>query len=57
MLRFILPGKPIKVPGADAEGNVLPNNKDAAYFQICQEDGWLPAASVQKVSQYALAII
>ncbi|KLR34504.1 glycoside hydrolase family 19 protein [Enterobacter kobei] len=43
-----------KVPGADAEGNALTNSQDAAYFQIRQEGGWLPAASVQKVSQYAL---
>ena len=43
-----------KVPGADAEGNALTNNRDAAYFQIRQEGGWLSASSVQKVSQYAL---
>lgn len=43
-----------KVPGADADGNALSNNHNAAYFQIRQEGGWLPAASVQKVSQYAL---
>lgn len=43
-----------KVPGADAEGNALTNNRDAAYFQIRQEGGWLSAISVQKVSQYAL---
>jgi len=43
-----------KVSGADAEGNALTNNRDAAYFQIRQEGGWLSAASVQKVSQYAL---
>lgn len=43
-----------KVPGADAEGNTLTNNQSAAYYQIRQEGGWLPAASVQKVSQYAL---
>lgn len=43
-----------KVPGADAEGNALTNNRDAAYFQIRQEGGWLSATSVQKVSQYAL---
>ena len=43
-----------KVPGADAEGNALTNSQNAAYFQIRQEGGWLPAASVQKVSQYEL---
>ncbi|MCY1701285.1 hypothetical protein OVA10_25140 [Lelliottia sp. SL45] len=43
-----------KVPGVDAEGNTLSNNKDAAYYQIRPEGGWLAAASVQKVSQYAL---
>lgn len=43
-----------KVPGADAEGNALANNQNAAYFHIYKENGWLPAASVQKVSQYAL---
>lgn len=43
-----------KVPGADAEVNALTNNRDAAYFQIRQEGGWLSATSVQKVSQYAL---
>ena len=43
-----------KVPGADAEGNVLTNNKEAAYFQIHREGGWLAAESVRLVSQYAL---
>ncbi|EOZ1415751.1 glycoside hydrolase family 19 protein [Enterobacter hormaechei] len=43
-----------KVPGADAEGNALTNNQNAAYFHIYKENGWLPAASVLKVSQYAL---
>ena len=43
-----------KVPGVDAEGNTLTSNKDAAYYQIRPEGGWLAAASVQKVSQYAL---
>ncbi|WP_130957410.1 glycoside hydrolase family 108 protein [Klebsiella pneumoniae] len=43
-----------KVPGVDAEGNTLSSNKDAAYYQIRPEGGWLPALSVQKVSQYAL---
>lgn len=43
-----------KVPGVDAEGNTLTSNKDAAYYQIRPEGGWLPAGSVQKVSQYAL---
>ncbi|ABX22477.1 hypothetical protein SARI_02620 [Salmonella enterica subsp. arizonae serovar 62:z4,z23:-] len=43
-----------KVPGVDAAGTALSDNKDAAYFQIRQEGGWLPTASVQKVSQYAL---
>lgn len=43
-----------KVPEVDAEGNTLGNNKDAAYYQIRPEGGWLAAASVQKVSQYAL---
>ena len=42
------------VPGIDAGGNTLTSNQDAAYYQICPEDGWLPAASVKKVSQYAL---
>ncbi|WP_281075686.1 hypothetical protein [Klebsiella quasivariicola] len=42
------------VPGVDAEGNTLNSNKDAAWFQIRPEGGWLPAASVKKVSQYAL---
>ncbi|XGS81069.1 hypothetical protein AAHW00_11375 [Klebsiella pneumoniae] len=42
------------VPGVDAEGNTLTSNKDAAYYQIRPEGGWLAAASVQKVSQYAL---
>ncbi|WND07858.1 hypothetical protein [Klebsiella pasteurii] len=42
-----------KVPGVDAEGNTLSNNKDAAYYQIRPEGGWLAAANVQKVSQYA----
>ncbi|MBZ9578966.1 glycoside hydrolase family 108 protein [Klebsiella quasivariicola] len=42
------------VPGVDAEGNTLTSNKDAAWFQIRPEGGWLPAASVKKVSQYAL---
>lgn len=43
-----------KVPGVDAEGNTLSSNKDAAYYQIRPEGGWLAATSVQKVSQYAL---
>ncbi|WP_217704467.1 hypothetical protein [Enterobacter hormaechei] len=43
-----------KVPGVDAEGNTLSSNQDAAYYQIRPEGGWLAAASVQKVSQYAL---
>ena len=43
-----------KVPCIDAEGNVLTNNQNAAYFQIRPEGGWLPAASIKKVSQYAL---
>ncbi|MCK7230300.1 hypothetical protein L8P27_21135 [Enterobacter asburiae] len=43
-----------KVPGVDAGGNTLTSNQDAAYYQIRPEGGWLPAASVQKVSQYAL---
>lgn len=43
-----------KVPGVDAEGNTLTSNKDAAYYQIRPEGGWLAAASVKKVSQYAL---
>ncbi|HFK5678056.1 TPA: hypothetical protein ACG0A0_002734 [Enterobacter asburiae] len=43
-----------KVPGVDAEGNTLVSNNDAAYYQIRPEGGWLAAASVQKVSQYAL---
>ncbi|EMR1527307.1 hypothetical protein AN684_0219615 [Klebsiella pneumoniae subsp. pneumoniae] len=43
-----------KVPGVDAEGNTLSGNQDAAYYQIRPEGGWLPAASVKKVSQYAL---
>ncbi|WP_235501715.1 hypothetical protein [Trabulsiella odontotermitis] len=42
-----------KVPGADAEGSALTNNQNAAYFHIYKDNGWLPAASVQKVSQYA----
>ncbi|WP_228308366.1 glycoside hydrolase family 19 protein [Klebsiella pneumoniae] len=42
------------VPGVDAEGNTLTSNKDAAYYQIRPEGGWLAAASVKKVSQYAL---
>lgn len=42
------------VPGLDAEGNSLAGNREAAYYQIRPEGGWLPAASVQKVSQYAL---
>ncbi|EBP4000723.1 hypothetical protein S301_19195, partial [Salmonella enterica subsp. enterica] len=42
------------VLGTDVEGNTLGNNKDAAYYQIRPEGGWLAAASVQKVSQYAL---
>ncbi|SAW01549.1 lytic enzyme [Klebsiella pneumoniae] len=42
------------VPGVDAKGKTLTNNKDAAWFQIRPEGGWLPAASVKKVSQYAL---
>ena len=43
-----------KVPGVDAEGNPLTSNKDAAWYQIRPEGGWLPADSVKKVSQYAL---
>ncbi|UNF10712.1 hypothetical protein L6506_14855 [Klebsiella grimontii] len=43
-----------KVPGVDAGGNTLSSNQDAAYYQIRPEGGWLAAASVQKVSQYAL---
>ncbi|KAB1797970.1 glycoside hydrolase family 108 protein [Klebsiella pneumoniae] len=42
------------VPGVDAKGKTLTNNQDAAWFQIRPEGGWLPAASVKKVSQYAL---
>jgi len=42
------------VPGADAAGNALAGNQDAAWYQIRPEGGWLPAASVKKVSQYAL---
>lgn len=42
------------VPGADAAGNTLTGNQDAAYYQIRPEGGWLSAASVKKVSQYAL---
>nr|WP_313671336.1 glycosyl hydrolase 108 family protein [Enterobacter mori] len=41
------------VPGADAAGNALTGNQDAAWYQIRPEGGWLPAASVKKVSQYA----
>ncbi|WP_032440680.1 hypothetical protein, partial [Klebsiella pneumoniae] len=33
------------VPGVDAKGKTLTNNKDAAWFQIRPEGGWLPAAS------------
>ncbi|TNV23012.1 hypothetical protein FH968_02930 [Buttiauxella sp. B2] len=40
-------------PGADAQGNALTSNKDAAFYQRPEGD-WLAAASVQKVSQYAL---
>lgn len=29
------------VPGVDAEGNTLTSNKDAAYYQIRPEGGWL----------------
>jgi len=43
------------VPGVDASGNPLTRKLDAEYYQISPEDGWLPAASVKKVSQYALA--
>ncbi len=43
-----------KVLGVDAEGNTLSGNQDAAYYQIRPEGGWLAAASVKKVSQYAL---
>ncbi|HBD3716491.1 TPA: hypothetical protein KJD76_003588 [Escherichia coli] len=43
-----------KVPGVDAGGNTLTSNQDAAYYQIRPEGGWLPAASVKKISQYAL---
>ena len=43
-----------KVPGVDAAGNALSSNKDAAWFQIRSEGGWLAAGSVQKLSQYAL---
>lgn len=43
-----------KVPGVDAGGNTLTSNQNAAYYQIRPEGGWLAAASVQKVSQYAL---
>ncbi|WP_240726340.1 hypothetical protein [Escherichia sp. E4702] len=43
-----------KVPAVDARGNTLTSNQDAAYYQIRPEGGWLPAASVKKVSQYAL---
>ncbi|EBU7380670.1 hypothetical protein DK046_21810 [Salmonella enterica subsp. enterica serovar Bredeney] len=42
------------VPGVDAGGNTLASNQDAAYYQICPEDGWLPAVSVKKASQYEL---
>ncbi|MEG5552403.1 glycosyl hydrolase 108 family protein [Enterobacter wuhouensis] len=43
-----------KVPGVDAAGHALSSNKDAAWFQIRPEGGWLAAGSVQKLSQYAL---
>ncbi|MEP8686391.1 hypothetical protein ABKW01_14085 [Enterobacter hormaechei] len=43
-----------KVPSVDAAGNALSSNKDAAWFQIRPEGGWLAAGSVQKLSQYAL---
>lgn len=43
-----------KVPGVDAAGNALSSNKNAAWFQIRPEGGWLAAGSVQKLSQYAL---
>ncbi|WP_227668856.1 glycoside hydrolase family 19 protein [Klebsiella quasipneumoniae] len=43
-----------KVPGVDAGGNALSGKQDAAYYQIRPEGGWLPASSIQKVSQYAL---
>ncbi|WP_234782795.1 hypothetical protein [Enterobacter hormaechei] len=43
-----------KVPGVDAADNALSSNKDAAWFQIRPEGGWLAAGSVQKLSQYAL---
>jgi len=33
---------------------VQTNNKDGTWFRIYPEGGWLPAASVKKVSQYAL---
>ncbi|MEG5911021.1 hypothetical protein UXP31_23185, partial [Enterobacter mori] len=42
------------VPGADAAGNALAGTQNAAWYQIRPEGGWLPAASVKKVSQYAL---
>lgn len=43
-----------KVPGVDAGGNTLNSSLDAAYYRIRPEGGWLPAASVKKLSQYAL---
>ncbi|HFO4496176.1 TPA: pesticin C-terminus-like muramidase [Escherichia coli] len=43
-----------KVLGVDTGGNTLTSNQDAVYYQIRPEGGWLPAASVKKVSQYAL---
>ncbi|WP_061709050.1 glycoside hydrolase family 19 protein [Pseudenterobacter timonensis] len=45
------------VPGADAAGNALTGNQDADWYQIRPEGGWLPAASVKKVSRYALGAL
>lgn len=44
-----------KVPGVDANGKVLTDNTDAAYYQVRPEGGWMAASDVKKVAQFDLA--
>lgn len=44
-----------KVPGVDAEGHVLTDNKGAEQYQIHPEGGWLAKGDVKQLSPYDLA--
>lgn len=46
-----------KVPGVDAEGHVLADNKGAEQYQVRPEGGWLAKGDVKQLSQYDLAAL